>query len=526
MSFKTKALLALAASAAGCASSRDRLADRTFERPVGPVTSATELIAAGPAADIPDSESATQIADEILQTSATAEEAIVPPAPDDPTKPIPDAHVVTFGGATPQPIDLSTALALTGGRSPQVMFAQARIAESQAQLDRAETLWLPSIRFGLNYNKHEGALQDVEGNLIQTSRGAFYSGFGANAVGAGSPAVPGLMATFHTTDAVFAPRIAAHETGAQQSATRAALNDTLLNTALAYQNLLRTAQDLAIARQAQVRATELERVTGEFARTGQGLDSDFDRARAELALRNGDIHRAEEAFAVASARLAEQVRWDVGQQLVPLETAIAPVELSASLSDRQSLVSTALRNRPEVAENRYLVCAACDRLEREKNAPLLPSVLLGMSYGGFGAGLGGDIDGYSDRFDLDAVAFWEIRNLGFGEAAARNQACARVQQSRSREIATLDRVAREVVEAHSQVLSRRQQILSAEEAVTAAQSSYDRNIERIENGQGLPIEVLQSIQALANAQREYLRAITDYNSAQFTLHRALGWPIR
>jgi outer membrane protein TolC len=526
MSFRKKALLALAATAAGCASSRDRLASHTVERPIEPPCQASTSDPSDSIADVAEGRLHAAPAGDILQTSGTAEEAVVPPAPDDPTRPIPDAHVVTQGGAAPQPIDLATALALTGGRSPQVMFAQARIAESQAQLDRAETLWLPSIRFGLNYNKHEGRIQDVEGNNIETSRGAFYTGFGANAVGAASPAVPGLMATFHTTDAIFAPRIASHETSARQSATRAALNDTLLQTALAYQGLLRTAQDLAIARQAQARATELQRVTGEFARTGQGLESDFDRARTELALRDGDVHRAEEAFLVASARLAEQVRWDVGQQLVPSEASIAPIELAGGIDDRRQLVSTALRNRPEVAENRFLVCAACDRLEREKNAPLLPSVLLGASYGGFGAGLGGDIDGFSDRFDLDAVAFWEIRNLGFGEAAARDQACALVQQSRSREIATLDRVAREVVEAQAQVASRRQQILSAEQAVTAAQSSYDRNIERIENGQGLPIEVLQSIQALASAQREYLRAVTDYNSAQFTLHRALGWPIR
>ena len=62
-------------------------------------------------------------------------------------------------------------------------------------------------------------------------------------------------------------------------------------------------------------------------------------------------------------------------------------------------------------------------------------------------------------------------------------------------------------------------------AATFAQQSYDRNLERIRNVQGLPIEVLQSIQALDTARREYLRAVVDYNTAQFRLHRALGWPI-
>ena len=87
-------------------------------------------------------------------------------------------------------------------------------------------------------------------------------------------------------------------------------------------------------------------------------------------------------------------------------------------------------------------------------------------------------------------------------------------------------MAREVVEAHAQVASRRQQMVAAHEAILAAQSSYDRNVERIQNGQGLPIEVLQAIQALAAAQREYLCAVADFNAVQFALHRALGWAIR
>ena len=86
----------------------------------------------------------------------------------------------------------------------------------------------------------------------------------------------------------------------------------------------------------------------------------------------------------------------------------------------------------------------------------------------------------------------------------------------------LDRIAREVVEAHAQVEIRRQQLKIGEEAVAVAKSSYSRNIDRIQNAEGLPLEALQSIQALAQAQREYLRVVTDYNLAQFGLQWAAG----
>ncbi|HLQ44047.1 MAG TPA: TolC family protein, partial [Planctomycetaceae bacterium] len=120
--------------------------------------------------------------------------------------------------------------------------------------------------------------------------------------------------------------------------------------------------------------------------------------------------------------------------------------------------------------------------------------------------------------------YWELRNLGFGESAARAEAHSRVHQAKWREVATLDRIAREVVEANAQVRSRQQQLSVAEEGVQAAMSSFEKNSERILNAQGLPLETLQSLQALAQARREYLRAVSDYNIAQFQLQRAIGWP--
>jgi outer membrane protein TolC len=61
--------------------------------------------------------------------------------------------------------------------------------------------------------------------------------------------------------------------------------------------------------------------------------------------------------------------------------------------------------------------------------------------------------------------------------------------------------------------------------ITAAEASYRRNHERIRNGQGLPIETLQSIQALDQSRRQYIRAVADFNRSQFRLQRVLGWPV-
>jgi outer membrane protein TolC len=425
-----------------------------------------------------------------------------------------------------QSIDLTTALMLTTGKNPQIAFAQARIEESLAQIDRANALKLPSIRAGMNYHKHEGQIQDVAGTMINTSRGSYYSGLGASAVGAGSPAVPGLISQFHFADAIFQPRIAQRTACARQAGAKATTNDLLLATAIAYTELLRCEQDLAIARDIVDHAEQLSTSTERFAKVGEGLESDFDRARTELALRRSELIRAEELAAVASTRLAELIRWDSVQRLVPSEMQITPIEMMDRSAVPRELVSMALSNRPELAESRHLVGEAVERLNREKNAPLVPSVALSASYGLNGGGLGSTLGDFGDRLDADAVAFWEVRQFGFGEKAIRKESRSRIMQARMQEIAQMDRIAREVTEAYAQVHARSQQIEVIKDGVEAAGNSFTKNWDRIQNGQGLPIEVLQSIQALAATQREYVRVVADYNVAQFTLQRALGWPIQ
>lgn len=423
-----------------------------------------------------------------------------------------------------QTITLAAVLEAIDRDNPTVHFTRFRINEAYAQWQRARVLWLPSLRAGVNYNKHEGRIQDVVGDNIDTSRGAFYTGLGANAVGASSPSVPGIYANFHLTDAIFQPKIAAWVNSARQANSRAVTNDLMLQASHAYWELLSAEQELAISREILELAEHLSGLTDSYATTGQGLAADADRARTELALRRNDLTRAEENVVVTSARLAQLLSGDPTIQLQPLEPAIVPVDLVSLQQSIHDLVAQGLSNRPEIQENRALVCEAVERLEREKKAPLIPSILLGASYGGFSAGTGGNLNSFADRLDTDAIAYWEIRNLGLGERAARGEAGSRVDQSRMRQIAQMDLIAREIVETHAQVRARRKQIGVAREAVSVARNSYDKNIDRITNAQGLPIEALQSIQALSQAQREYLRVVVSYNQSQFALHRALGWP--
>lgn len=280
---------------------------------------------------------------------------------------------------------------------------------------------------------------------------------------------------------------------------------------------------MAIAQAALANTNKLTELTRQYSETGQGLQSDHQRMEAELAIRREQLAAQQEVLQVASARLAQVLHADPSVRIISGEPVVTPLDVLVAEDSAASHVALGLSRRPELSEQKHLVCEAVERLNREKYAPLIPSVLLGMSYGGMGGGLGNSIINTNQRWDADAVAYWEIRNLGFGDRAAQGETASVARQAQMREVALLDQVAREVVEAHTRVVQRKQRVELSKNGITSAERSYQLNLQRIENAQGLPIEVLQAVQVLATAQRSYLNAVIDYNIAQFELCRATGW---
>jgi outer membrane protein TolC len=422
-------------------------------------------------------------------------------------------------------LDLATALSMIGGTNPAVGFAQWRVQEAYAELERAETLWLPSIQAGVTFNRHDGNYQTSSGRIADVNRNSFQYGFGAGAIGAGTSPIPGISARFHAADAIFEPRIAEKNSWARGHAANATVNSQLLAVALAYNELLAAEQDVRVVEESRSRTSDLEKITSDFALTGQGLQADADRLLTALSLVDSRLITAKERAQVGSTRLAQALSTDATRRILPTEPVILPVNLVPSDLDSPSLITTGLGNRPELKEAQALVAAACEEFNRQKIAPFVPSVLLGLSTSGFGGGLGSNIKNVDGRLDMDAMMTWEIRSLGYGEKTARNATQARIQQAKFEKVRLMDQVAQEVASAAWQSQRRRERIAVAEKAIITAERSYTRNVDRIRHQNGLPIEVLQSIRALETAQLTYLSAVSEYNEAQYRLQWALGWPV-
>lgn len=474
--------------------------------------------------------------DRLVQTAAYSTTPAVRVAPV-PAKGLSSADAALVEAAAVAPADLSdeaaphvkmnlpTALAMVGGQHPVVGVARWQVREAYARLARAETLWLPTIQAGFSFHRRDGNYQASNGDIVDVNRNSFQYGLGAGATGAGTTQQPGLIAQFHLADAIFEPQIAEKTAWARGHAAGAMLNQQLLSAATAYLELLAAHQDARIIESSRDRMSELADLTADFAEAGEGLLADADRLVTERMLMENRVVAANEQIAVASAQLAQAISLDARYPIVPTEPTVAPLEWVAPSDEQTQLVQIGLTTRPELKESQALVAAACEAYRREKVAPLVPSVLLGYSTGGFGGGLGGDLDNVDSRYDFDAVVLWQVRQFGFGEKAARRETSARVQQARFEKLRVMDEIARQVSEASSRVKFRRRQVQITRRAIDSAESSYRHNLERIRDAEGLPLEVLQSVQALESARRAYLQAVVDYNRAQLQLQWALGWPV-
>lgn len=435
------------------------------------------------------------------------------------------AEPVMMADASVISVNLPTALAMVGPQHPAVGFAQWRVQQAYAQLQQAQSLWLPTLRAGVGFHRHDGNYQASNGEIVDVNRNSLQYGLGLGATGAGTTPRPGVIAEFHLADAIFQPKIAGRTAAARSFQSRAVQNQQLMTAAAAYLELLGAHQDVRVMEEVRVHAADLSKLTSDFAATGAGLQADADRMLTELALVDHRLLSARERVGVAAARFAEAVSADADCQWVPMDLTVLPLEIVTLHADRVSLIQTGLTNRPELRESQSLVAAACERYRREKFAPFVPSVLLGFSNGGFGGGLGSTVNNVDSRYDFDALLAWEVRNFGLGEHAARRETSAQVQQAKFDKIRVMDQVAREVSEAYSQVEFRSQQVSIAEQAIQNARDSYQRNLGRIRDGQGIPLESLQSLRALEDAQRTYIRSVVEYNQAQFRLQWALGWPV-
>jgi outer membrane protein TolC len=333
-----------------------------------------------------------------------------------------------------------------------------------------------------------------------------------------------LFVDISPVDIYFEPLAARQSKQAVQAGEVATFNDTLLEVTIAYLELVRSQSQVAIAEEAVKNAKELVGLTEDFARTGAGLEADAARARAELANRRRNVLATGERVQVVSTELARLLRLEQNVTLFAADSQPVPLPMVADETPLEELVAQALSTRPELSQYQALVAETLHRMRQEKWRPWIPNIYLGASGGGFGGGEGSFHGNFDGRSDFDALAVWELRNLGLGNRSLHRERSSQHRQAYLAYTQIQDQIIADVTRAYRQVQSRKGQIEQARIQVKSAATALPLNFNGIRGRELRPIEAQQAIAALATARESYLSSVIDYDRAQFALLRAIGQP--
>lgn len=413
------------------------------------------------------------------------------------------------------PIDLPTVIRLVDANSPAVSIAQARIREAQARLARAEVQWLPTLTAGIAYNRFDGQTQNQGGSVFGVSRANLFAG--------GGPTL-----NLDLSEAIYRPLIERQLSSAEQLRAQATCLATELEAVLAYLDLLQIYGLLEINADTITKAESMLK-SAENAKDAK-LDrtaGDVNRAKTEVLFRRIERIDLVGKTGVASARLGRLLLLEPGVQLIPADTAVVPIDLIDPNTTLDELVSTAVRNRPDLAALRNVIGAAWANVRKQEEGPRIPKLSVSNQAGVFGGGLNGDLENFDSRNALSAQLYWEVKNLGFGNRAETDERRAILSQARIQLVESQARACAEIVEVAQTAAAKQESLMLAEQAIDQATELYRINKEgtlNVVDAKNLfdALRPLQAIQTLNQSRQNYLNAILDYNRSQYRLYTLLG----
>jgi outer membrane protein TolC len=407
------------------------------------------------------------------------------------------------------PIDLPTALRLAGAQNLDVQIARERLAEAKANHTSAVAQFVPWLSPGVTYRRHDDKIQDVAGNIIDVHKYSYAPG-------------AALGVQLDLGDAIYKSLAAKQLAQAADHALEAQRQETVLTAAQGYFELAVTQGAVGVANEAVRISSDYEGQLGSAVEAGIAFKGDLLRVRVQTERNRLALRQAKEQQRIAAVRLAQVLRLDPAVELLPEGSDLAPLMLLRTNAALGSLVAQALASRPELKQSQSLASAARNAKNSAAYGPLIPS--LGAQ--GFWGGLGGGRDGIPGTFggqqDYIVGASWRIGPGGLFDFGRMRSADSRLKIAELSSDKIRDDITRQVVEAFTRWQSLADQLDMAKRALVAAGEALTLALQRKEFAVGIVLETIQAEQDLTRTRLDYLKAVAEFNKAQYSLLKATG----
>jgi len=411
------------------------------------------------------------------------------------------------------PIDLPTTLRLAGAKNLDVQLARTAVDEAHANYAGAVEKFIPALVPTASYLHHSGRDQEVQGPLIDVTKHNEQAGIAANAQ---IPVGEAIFQALQNRQLVTAA-------GAGQTAQE---QDSSLVAAQQYLGLVNAGALVEVVGQALSVSRGYEQQLNEAVQIGTAFKGDAFRVQTQTRRLQLDLTRAKEQRRLAATQLAQTLHLDPLVDLIPAEREPAPFALADVSSTPDALVRAALENRPELARSAALIAAAKQDRRGAIYGPLIPTIGGQAFAGNFNGGVGDtNLDG-GPRRDYSVGLNWRIGPGGLLDLGRIKASDARLARAEVTDEKLRDTIAREVVDAQTQVQSLFQQLRDARENVSAAEETLRLTRGRKQLGVGTVLEDIEAQQELLAARSQLVTVVTQLNQAQYALLRSVGTPLR
>lgn len=299
---------------------------------------------------------------------------------------------------------------------------------------------------------------------------------------------------------------------AAQMGVKRTYNDVILQTKIAYYNVLRNEELLLAAEEAMKNAEIRLKTAQALVETGISSKVDITRAEAGVSAAKQQVITAQNGVQISKSSLNDIIGYDINTPIELQKVDISTMEIGTY----EICLDEALSNRPEVAISSLNTSASQQRYKVAKRG-MSPSLAF--------SAVGQIDDAYhvpEDRSITVALGLTIPLSDGGETAGRKEQAAADIQASRIQEDDIKSLVALQVKNAYVHVQNADEKLATANKEFEQAAETLRLSQARYEEGMASQVELSDAELIYTQAQTNVANAHFELLSSRSELDRALG----
>jgi outer membrane protein TolC len=408
-----------------------------------------------------------------------------------------------FAAERPATLNLEQAVALALENNYAIRQARAQYEEATGVVMTASAGQLPTVSIDADYTQLDEGLLSTPAGTIAGEPESWSTGVNARQ----------LLYTGGAVSSSIKSSRAGQE--AAVAAFEAAVQESLFAVRSRFYAVLLAREQVGVQEQS-VKLLE-EELANARSRVKAGSGSPFEQLRAEVALANGQppLIRARNDYRLAAVELLRVIGLPAGDWTV--ESVVGELAFESREFTLESLLGSALANRPEIRQLEYQVSAAESGVDTAA-ANSKPTVALFGGYQVKKSAYTSDIGTTVDGWNVGVQGSWAIFD-GRETRGRVRQAKSRVEQAKLALDETRLGIEAEVRQSYSSYLEAVELVRASQKVVEQAEESLRLARSRYGAGAGTQLDVLQTQVALTEASLNEAQALYEANVAYARLQR-------